>query len=314
MVQTVRDAHLVPARPLVHYAWLSIAAAVVTIGLKGAAWWITGSVGLLSDALESAVNLVAAVMVLVALRVAARPPDDTHQYGHEKAEFFSAGAEGVMIVVAAGLIAWSAVNRLLDPQPIENLGPGVTVSVIAAGLNLAVASVLLRAGRRSRSSALAADGRHLLTDVATSAGVVVAVVLVGITGWDALDPIVALAVGLNILVAGGLLVARSVHGLMDPTLPAAERAAVQEVIERYESRGVRFHALRTRMAGRRRFLSVHVLVPGGWSVREGHAVSEEIERDLRHAVDGLTVHTHLEPVEDPTSYLDQELDREDPHP
>jgi cation diffusion facilitator family transporter len=279
------------------------------MGLKLVAWAVTGSVGLLSDALESGVNLFAAVLMLAVLHLAARPPDDSHEYGHDKAELFSAAAEGLMIMVAAGLIMWTAVARLITPRPIDDLGIGLAVSLVAAGVNLGVALVLLRAGRAHSSLALVADGRHLLTDVWTSVGVVVGVGLVAVTGWERLDPIVALAVGANIVITGFRLVYRSGQGLLDPSLPAPERAAVDEVLSRYEARGVRFHALRTRTAGHRRFLSVHVLVPGAWTVSEGHALLERLEADLRRAVAHLTVLTHLEPVEDPSSYLDERLDR-----
>src|SRR5690349_20276744 len=252
-------------RPLTPFAWLSIAAALATIGLKTAAFALTGSVGLLSDALESGVNLVAAVVALVALTVAARPADEQHLYGHSKAEYFSAAVEGGMILVAAAAIVVSAAGRLAHPRPLEQVGAGLAVSVVAAALNGAVAAVLLRAGRRSRSITLTADGRHLLTDVWTSAGVVVGVTAVAATGWPRLDPLVALAVGVNIVVTGARLLHRSAGGLMDTALPAADHAAIEEVLSSYRDRdGIRFHALRTREAGARRFVSLHVPVPRAW--------------------------------------------------
>lgn len=299
---------------LTRFGWLSIAAALTTMALKFGAWSITGSVGLLSDAMESTVNLAAGVLMLIALQVAALPPDENHQYGHEKAELFSAAAEGLMIVLAATLIVWSASDRLLRPRPIEDVGVGLGVSIAAAAINGAVALVLLRAARTHRSRALAADGHHLMTDVYTSAGVVVGVLLVGVTGWEPLDALVALAVGVNIVVTGVRLLWRSIEGLMDPPLPPEELHAVEQVIGRHECDDVLFHALRSRLSGHRRFVSVHVLVPGRWTVAEGHDLLERVEAELRAAVPSLTVFTHLEPIEDPLSYDDQRLDRSDTRP
>ncbi len=296
-------------RDLTRFAWFSIVVALSTMGLKLVAWRFTGSVGLLSDAMESTVNLVAAILMLIALRVAALPPDDNHHFGHEKAELFSAAAEGLMIVVAAFLIMWTAVDRLLDPRDVTDVGIGLAVNVVAGLLNLGAGWFLIRSGRRHRSSALVADGRHLLTDVATSVGVIIGVGLVAVTGWRPLDPLVALAVGANIVLTGTKLLWRSVEALMDPPLPDDEQAAVDAVIARYEADGIAFHALRSRVSGHRRFATVHVLVPGGWTVHEGHALLERFEADLRAVVPNLNVFTHLEPVEDPTSYLDEHLDR-----
>ena len=281
------------------------------MGLKFSAWSVTGSVGLLSDAMESTVNLAAGVLMLVALRVSAQPPDENHQYGHEKAELFSAAAEGLMIVLAASLIVWTAIERLLHPRTIEQVGVGLAVSLGAAGINLAVGLVLLRAGRRHQSRALSADGRHLLTDVYTSGGVLVGLVLVAFTGWRPLDPLIALAVGVNIVITGVKLLWSSVDGLMDPPVPPEELARIQAVIETYQAQGVAFHALRSRVAGHRRFVSVHVLVPGRWTVSQGHDLLERFEGELRATLDNLHVFTHLEPIEDPLSYVDEELDRSD---
>ena len=289
--------------------WLSIAAAIATISLKATAYLLTGSVGLLSDAAESVVNLVAAVVALLALRWASKPADEEHAYGHQKAEYFSAGVEGALIVVAAGAIAVTAVDRLLHPQAIEDVGLGLAVSVGASLINLAVGLMLLRTGRRERSIVLEADGKHLMTDVWTSVGVVIGVAAVAITGWQPLDALIALAVAVNIVVAGTGLVRRSVGGLMDQALDAAERAQIQEVLMRYEQVGVHFHALRTRQAGSRAFISVHVLVPGAWTVQRGHDVVEDVEEALRERLPYATVFTHLEPAEDPRSFDDTALDR-----
>jgi len=296
-------------RNLVRYAWLSIGAAIATIALKGLAWRLTGSVGLLSDALESFVNLAAALFTLFILSIAALPPDEEHAYGYSKAEYFSSGFEGTLILVAAVLIAIAAVQRLLHPQPLESVGLGLAVSVVASAVNFAVARVLLGAARRFRSIALEADARHLLTDVWTSAGVIVGVAGVAATGWLWLDPALALAVAANITLWGIRLVRRSVLGLLDRALPEAERGAIDRALDEFRAAGVEFHALRTREAAGRSFVSMHVLVPGEWTVQRGHDVLEEIEARIGAAVPGATVFTHLEPREDPASYRDVRLDR-----
>jgi cation diffusion facilitator family transporter len=294
---------------LTKFAWMSIAAALTTMAMKAVAYLVTGSVGLLSDAIESTVNLAAAVVALVVLTIAARPADEGHPYGHDKAEYFSAGVEGTLIVIAALSIAYAAIDRLLNPVELERLGIGLVISVAAALVNLGVALVLLRAGRAHRSITLEADGKHLMTDVWTSAGVVIGVAAVGLTGWESLDPIIALLVAANIVFSGSRLVRRSVRGLMDVALPPAQLEAVAEVLDRYRSSDVQFHALRSRRAGRRSFLSMHVLVPGAWSVKQGHDLVERLEADIRAEVPGLTVDTHLEPLEDPASFADLGLDR-----
>ncbi|MCE1179535.1 MAG: cation diffusion facilitator family transporter [Micrococcales bacterium] len=293
-----------PTRDLRKYAWLSIAAAILTIGLKAGAWAVTGSVGLLSDAAESIVNLVAAVAALIALTVAARPADDGHHFGHTKAEYFSAAIEGLMIFVAAVVIIWQAVDRFLNPRPIENVGIGLGISIVASIINGAVALVLLRAGRQHRSITLEADGKHLMTDVWTSVGVVVGVLLVAVTGIERLDPIVAAAVGINIIVAGVQLIRASGRGLMDGAMDAEENAQIAAVLERFESPEVRFHGLRTRVAGHQGFAEVHMLVPGGWTVQRSHDVAEEVEAALRETLPDLHLVTHVEPLEDPRSYDD----------
>jgi cation diffusion facilitator family transporter len=289
--------------------WLSVAAAVATIALKTVAWRLTDSVGLLSDAAESVVNLVAAVVALGAVRWAAKPADEEHAYGHTKAEFFSAGLEGALIMLAAVTIAVSATGRLLHPRALSDVGIGLAVSVAASLINLAVGLLLVRAGREHRSITLEADGRHLLTDVWTSAGVVIGVAGVAISGWELLDPIVALLVAMNIVVTGVALMRRSAGGLMDRALDEAARAQIQDVLAEFGSRGVQFHALRTRQAGRRAFVSVHVLVPGGWTVRRGHDLAEELEAALHARLPYATVFTHVEPIEDPRSFDDLQLDR-----
>lgn len=293
---------------LTKYAWLSIAAALATIALKTGAWWITGSVGLLSDAAESVVNLVAAVIALVALTVAARPPDAEHHYGHGKAEYFSAAIEGLMIFVAAAVILVTAVQRLLNPVELESLGIGLAISLVATAINGAVGLLLIRVGRQHRSATLTADGKHLMTDVWTSAGVLVGVLLVAITGWLQLDAIVAIAVALNILVTGAKLVRSSTSALLDAAMTEDEHSVVTAVLDRHRTDDVDFHGLQTRVSGRNRFVSVHVLVPGAWTVQQAHDLLEVVEDDLRAALEDLQVTTHVEPREDHRSYDDAAYD------
>lgn len=296
---------------LTRYAWLSVVTAIAIIFLKVVAYRLTGSIGFLSDALESGANIIAALFTLAALIVAARPPDREHAYGHTKIEYFSSGVEGALIFVAALVIAVQAAQRLLNPQPLEQVGIGVAVSAVAAVSNFVVARVLLRAGKQHRSTALTADAHHLLTDVWTSGGVILGVVLVGLTGWLWLDPVIGLAVALQILWTALKLIRVAVDGLMDAGLPEEEIAQVNEILERYAVDGVSFHALRTRQAGAQRFISVHIQVPGQWSVQQGHELLEQIELEMRQALSPATVFTHLEPVEDPASWQDATLYRKD---
>jgi cation diffusion facilitator family transporter len=280
-----------------HFAWLSIAAAVATIALKTGAWWMTGSVGLLSDALESFVNLAGASFALWMILIAARPPDEEHPFGHSKAEYFSSGFEGILIFGAAAAIIWAAAERLAAPQALESLGPGLAVSVLATAINLGVAIALRRAAKRFHSIALEADSRHLMTDVVTSVGVVAGIGAVALTGWYVLDPLIAIAVGLNILWEGVRLLRGSVDGLMDRSLDEPEQARLRAALEALAPRGVRWRALRTRRAGAEAWIDVVVLVPGDWTVAAGHAVADELEATLAALVPGATVVTHLEPIE-----------------
>jgi cation diffusion facilitator family transporter len=286
---------------------LSILAAVATIGLKSAAYFLTGSVGLLSDAVESLVNLVAAVTAYLSLRYAARPVDESHTYGHEKIEFFSSGLEGVLIVVAAVAIAVYAVRRLVVAEPLEPLGPGLVLALIASAINGTVAVVLLRAGRKHGSIVLEADGRHLLTDVWTSAAVLAGLGLVWLTGVQWLDPVIALGVALNILWTGWDLIRRSFNGLMDHALPAEEQTAVRSAIEKHLGPDMDYHALRTRQAGRRRFVDFHLLVPGRLTVQQAHTLTGAIEEAVRGALPGLEVTVHIEPIEDSSAWRDSAL-------
>ncbi|GAA1481037.1 cation diffusion facilitator family transporter [Gordonia sinesedis] len=287
---------------LSRFALLSIAAALVTITLKTGAWLVSGSVGLLSDAAESLVNLVAAIGAFIALRIVARPADDSHNFGHTKAEYFSAVFEGVLIVIASVTIVVAAVDRLLNPRELDAVGLGLVISVIATAVNGTVAWVLLRAGRRYRSITLEADGKHLMTDVWTTVGVVAGVFLVAVTGWLPLDSLVAIAVAINILVAGGRLVWRSGAGLMDAAMPAAQRHIIDTVLDGFRARGVDFHDIRTREAGHERFVQLHMLVPGTWTVQQGHDLAEEVEDALDAELDDLRITIHLEPIDDPRAY------------
>ncbi len=289
-------------RNLTRFAWLSIAAAIVTIGLKSGAYFLTGSVGLLSDAAESVVNLIAAVVALIALSVAARPADDKHHFGHAKAEYFSAVVEGIMIFVAAVFIIYSAVERFLNPQPIENVGIGLGVSLIASVINGLVAWKLISVGRANRSITLVADGKHLLTDVWTSAGVVVGVLLVALTGWIRLDPVIAFLVGLNIIWTGYHLISQSVDGLMDKTFPDEDNATLVATLQELTTDEVHFHGVRTREAGHQRFITLHMLVPGEWTVQKGHDLAEQVEERLTEKFEHVDIEVHIEPTEDPRSF------------
>lgn len=289
---------------LTRFAWLSIGAAITTIALKTGAYLLTGSIGMLSDAVESIVNLMGAAMALGMLTIAARPPDESHTFGHNKAEYFSSGVEGILILLAAVGIITAAVERLLNARPLEQVGIGLIISIAASLINFVVGRILIRAGKKCNSIALEADGQHLMTDVWTSVGVIGGVAVVAITGWSALDPLVALAVAANIIWTGVQLIRRSVSGLMDVSLPAREQQAIESVLARYRERGVEFHALLTRQAAARRFVSVHVLVPGEWTVHDAHHIAENLEDDIRAALGDAVVITHIEPVEDEISMSD----------
>lgn len=296
--------------PLTRFAWLSIAAALTTIVLKAGAYLLTGSVGLLSDAAESIVNLVAAVMALTMLIIAARPADQGHTYGHSKAEYFSSGVEGGLILVAAGGIIWSSAERLLNPKPLEQLGLGLVVSLVASLINFVVARILMSAAKQRKSITLESDAQHLMTDVWTSLGVVGGVGLVALTGWTALDALVAILVGFNIIWTGVQLVRRSVAGLMDAALPLEEQALIEGVMMKYRGKEVDFHALRTRQAASRRFVTVHMLVPGAWTVHDAHHFAEDFENDLRAVLGEAVITTHVEPIEDELSMHDMLLEQE----
>lgn len=306
-------------KSLTIYGWLSILAAISTIALKSYAYWLTDSVGLLSDALESLINLVAAVIMLIVLSIAARPPDDGHAYGHEKIEYFSSGAEGIMILLAAFSIGFAAWERLWHPQPLQQLDVGIAISVFASLINLAVARVLIGVGKRRQSITLESDGKHLMTDVWTTVGILIGIAVIsvanhfeaslvaarqlGLNGWEILDPIIAILVALNIVWAGLQLIRRTISGLMDAALSADEQAAIVAVLEQFAASGeITYHALRTRYAGARRFMSVHVLVPGHWTVQQGHDLVETMEQQIMTLFDNIDIDTHIEPIEDIASW------------
>ena len=295
------------------YALLSLAAAITTLALTFAAYLLTGSVGLLSAAAELLVNVVAALVALWALWLAAQPADDVHTYGHTKAEYISSGVEGALIVLAAAAITWAAIQRLIHPQPLEKVGIGLLVGVLAAAINGGVALTMLRGGKQLRSIALEADAHHLLTDVWTTAGVLAGVALVGVTGWYVLDPIIALLVAANIIWTGIRLIRVSGLGLLDTALEPEDLNIIASALAPFRERGIGFHALRTRRAGTRRFVSMHVLVPGDWTVKRGHDLCEEVEMSIHAMLPDTTVFTHLEPQEDPLAFEDQQLDRNSAH-
>lgn len=292
---------------LTRFIWLSIGAAILTIGLKSLAYFVTGSVGLLSDALESVVNLVAAVVAFIMLKIAEKPPDEEHEYGHTKAEYFASVLEGLFIIIAAITIAYSAIDRLLHPQVIEQTFLGLAVSVVASLINLVVAQILIKEGNKHRSITLKADGKHLMTDVWTSVGVIIGVALVALTNIQVLDPIIALAVAANIVFSGYQIVKQSAYGLMDGSLPPEEVEHIKKILNEHCVDGIQYHGLKTRESATRSFVSVHILVPGKWSVQQGHDLLEVIEKDISRHVKTTSVFTHLEPLEDPSAHDDDKL-------
>ena len=293
-----------------YFLYLSIGAAIVTIALKSYAYYVTGSVGFMSDALESFVNLFAAIFALLMLIISQKPADKKHMYGHSKAEYFSSAAEGALIIIAAFSIIRSAIPRILNPVSIENVDLGLLLSFIASLVNLGVGSVLIFQGKIRKSLILEADGRHLMTDVWTSLGVIVGIIIVKFTGWYIVDPIIALFVAVNIMFTGYKLIKRSAKGLMDVTIPDEDMKRIIVYLDSLKSRQIEYHSLMTRVAGQRKFIFFHLLVPGDWTVKHGHDCADEIEEHIiRMFTEPVTVDTHLEPVEDPASMNDIGIDR-----
>jgi len=292
---------------LTKFALLSIFAAIVTISLKTLAFTLTGSVGLLSDALESIVNLVAAIIALLMLKIAEKPADENHMYGHTKAEYFSSIIEGLFILIAAISIIVTAGNRMLHPRFIEQIYLGLFISGVASIINLIVALKLIKVGKDHSSITLEADGHHLLTDVWTSVGVVIGLIAVVITKINILDPIIAILVGINIIITGYKIIKRSALGFMDTAIDAKSTDLIKKIFQSYIHKGIEFHGLRTRQSASRKFVSFHVLVPGSWTVQKGHDLLEKIEKEIRDSVPKTIVFTHLEPIEDPKSMDDNIL-------
>jgi cation diffusion facilitator family transporter len=283
---------------------LSVAAAVVTIVMKSLAWWLTDSVGLLSDAMESFVNLASALFAILMVTIAQRPADDDHPFGHGKAEYFSSGFEGVLIAGAAGAIIWAAVHRFADPQPLQSLGWGLALAVVSSGLNWALATRMMAASREQRSIALEADARHLYTDVWTSGGVVVGLLLVQLTGWFWLDPVLAIGVALNILREGAHLAWRSVEGLMDSAVEPAVRAQIDRTLAGFAQPAVRFDHLHTRRAGQRMFVDLHMHMPSHWTLARAATLRGSVEQALMNEVPGLRASIQLLPM-DVEAFIDE---------
>jgi cation diffusion facilitator family transporter len=299
-------------KSLKKFIYLAIIAAMTTISLKLFAYFLTGSVGLFSDALESVVNLIAAIVALFMITLAEKPADEEHAFGHHKAEYFSSAIEGGLIVLAAFSIIWSAIPRIIHPQPLENIGIGLLVSFGASLINLAVGLILIKNGRKNNSITLEADGKHLMTDVYTSVGVLIGIAIVKLTGWLVLDGIVAIGVALNIVWTGYQLMRRSALGLLDSAIPEEERLEIAMALNLYKEQNLEYHSLLTRQAGQRKFISLHLLVPGEWTIQRGHDIAEDIEKRIRDLFDSpVTVFTHLEPIEDPVSMHDIGIDRHD---
>ncbi len=288
----------------IRFVWLSIVASIITITLKTLAWLMTDSVGLLSDAMESVINLFAAVIALVALTIALRPPDRNHPFGHHKAEYFSSVIEGILILVAAISIGYAAITRLIHPQPIASISLGLIISISATAVNWITAIILLKAGKRHHSITLEADAHHLMTDVYTTGGVIAGLILVHFTGWLWLDPVIAIGVAINIVFTGTKLIGRSVSGLMDQALPEADMEVINTILKKHENSNIQHHALYTRRASSRNFITFHLLVPGSWSVTRGHELTKLIERDLEEALPRSDIFIHLEPEGDPESFDD----------
>jgi len=270
---------------------------------------LTGSVGLLSDAIESVVNLAGALMALGMLTVAAFPQDDNHHFGHSKAEYFSSVVEGMLILLAAGSIAYTSIERLIHPKPLEQLGIGLAVSVVASLINFTASRIVLKAGKQYNSITLEADAKHLMTDVWTSIGVLAGVGVMALIHWQPLDSIMGLIVAANIVYTGWQLISRSISGLMDESVSASDWKLIEGILDKYKQNGLGFHAVRTRQAASRRFVYMHVLVPGEWSVHDAHHVAEQIELEIKSTLGEATVSTHIEPLEDEISMDDIHLDR-----
>lgn len=290
-------------------ALISIFASIIVIAIKFASYFISGSVSLLSDAMESFVNLAAALITFFMIRLALSPPDKEHMYGHTKAEYFSSILEGLLIFLAALAIIYTAILRIIHPQPLQKIEIGLLLSLVASAINYVVAQILIAQGKKRHSIALEADGSHLMTDVVTSGGVFFGLIIVSITRISVLDPIIAIIVAIQIVITGVKIMNKSISGFMDVAIIPNELAIITDEFAKHEQKGIKFHGLLTRQSGARRFISFHVLVPGNWSVRKGHLLVEEIENNIHNLIPFSTITTHLEPIEDPLSWKDENLDR-----
>jgi len=297
------------SKSLTGFAWLSIIASIITIVLKSLAYFLTGSVGLLSDAMESVVNLAAAIMALLMLKIAEKPPDKDHVYGHNKAEYFSSIVEGILITIAAISITYAAIQRILHPQNLEKISLGLLITIVASLINLFVGLILIKKGKQFSSITLKADGQHLLTDVWTSVGVILAVFIVSLTDWQILDPVIAIFVAFNIVFTGYSLMKQSVLGFMDTVLSKEDRRVINQILKKYCLKPIKYHSLLTRQSATRKFVSFHILVPDNWSVKKGHNLIEKIETEIRKTLPNTHVLTHLEPVNDKKSWEDIGIDR-----
>jgi cation diffusion facilitator family transporter len=291
-------------RSPIKYIWISVAASITTILLKGIAYFLTSSVGLLSDAIESFINLAAAVMALVLITIAVSPPDKEHPFGHSKAEYFSSVIEGILIFLAAIAIGVTSIERIINPRPLQDLGIGLLISVAASFINLFVALALLKAGKRYDSITLEADARHLLTDVWTTGGVLIGLLIVKFTGWVILDPVIAVFVALNIVVTGIKLIMKSVSGLMDEALPEDQLTAVKGILDKYKCEKIIYHSLYTRKAASKNFIFLHLLMPANWHISRGHEITKKIESEIQSLLSESDVFIHIEPLNDSDAFDD----------
>ena len=293
-----------PRKSLASIVWISIVASILTISIKSAAYCITGSVGFMSDAMESLINLAAGIVAFIMLTIASRPPDAEHPFGHDKAEYFSSLIEGVLIVLAALGIVYAAINRIYHPQPLQALNMGMVLSVLATLINLVTSRILLYYGRKHNSITLEADAHHLMTDVWTTVGIIVGIFLVKLTHWQILDPLMAIVVAMSIVYTGTRLIIRSTDGLMDSKLSEKELITIKQILDRYKEKDIDYHALYTRQASSKRFISFHLLCPADFTVHKAHEITKVIEKEIALQLPHSDIFIHLEPINDPDAFDD----------
>lgn len=291
-------------KSLAPIVWVSIIASILTIGIKSAAYFLTGSVGFMSDAMESLINLAAGIVAFIMLTIASRPPDVEHPFGHDKAEYFSSLFEGVLIVIAALGIGYTAINRLYHPRPLESLNVGMLLSVLATLINLVTSRILLHYGKKHNSITLEADAHHLMTDVWTTVGIIAGIFLVKVTHWQVLDPVMAIMVAMSIVYTGTRLIYRSMDGLMDSKLCEKDLITIQGILDRYKEKDIVYHALYTRKASSKRFISFHLLFPGDFTVLKAHEITKVIEKEIAVQLPYSDIFIHLEPLDDPDAFDD----------